>query len=81
MARPDLLEELDNPRREAGIDAGGFLGEHRLRQHHTARAGGALRRQYRDRGAAARLYALERDGDGGEGQSHDQIREYGFQSK
>ena len=44
------------------------LGQHRLRQHHRARRGRALPRQPRDRGAPARLHALERDGDGGQGQ-------------
>ena len=44
------------------------LGQHRLRQHHRDRPGRALPRQPRDRGAPARLHALERHGHGGEGQ-------------
>ena len=44
------------------------LGQHRLRQHHRAGPGRALPRQPRDRRAPARLHALERDGDGGQGQ-------------
>jgi hypothetical protein len=44
------------------------LCQHRLRQHHRARSGRALPRQSRDRRAPACLHALERDGDGGQGQ-------------
>ena len=44
------------------------LGEHRLRQHHRAGGRGAQPRQPRARRPAARLHALERDGDGGQGQ-------------
>ena len=44
------------------------LRQHRLRQHHPDRPGRALPRQPRDRGAPARLHALERDGDGRQGQ-------------
>ncbi len=45
------------------------LGQHRVRQHHPDRSGRALPRQSRDRGAPARLHALERDGDGRQGES------------
>ncbi len=45
------------------------LGQHRVRQHHPDRPGRAHAGQHRDRGAAARLHALERDGDGRQGQS------------
>ena len=44
------------------------LRQHRLRQHHPGRPGRALARQPRDRRAPAHLHALERDGDGGQGQ-------------
>ena len=44
------------------------LGQHRLRQHDRAGGRGAVPRQRRHRGAPARLHALERDGDGGQGQ-------------
>ena len=52
----------------AGRHRRAVLGQHRLRQHHSDRPGGALPRQPRCRGAAARLHALERDGDGRQGQ-------------
>jgi hypothetical protein len=41
------------------------FGQHRLREHHRARAGSALPRQHRHRKAPARLHALERHGHGG----------------
>ncbi len=44
------------------------LGDHRLRQHHRARGRAAQPRQPRTRRPPARLHALERDGDGGQGQ-------------
>ena len=52
----------------AGRHRHAVLRQHRLCQHHRARSRGALSRQPRDRGAPARLHALERDGDGGQGQ-------------
>jgi hypothetical protein len=60
-------KQLIDHARQAGIDSA-VLGQHRLRQHHPGRPGRALPGQHRDRGAPARLHALERDGDGGQGQ-------------
>ena len=58
----------DRPR-AAGRDRRSVLRQHRLRQHDSLRPGRALARQHRHRGAPARLHALERDGDGGQGES------------
>jgi pyruvate dehydrogenase E1 component len=62
-----LIEQLLEQARQEGIDLP-VLGHHRLHQHHRAAGRGTLPRQPRDRGAPARLHALERDGDGGQGQ-------------
>ena len=62
-----LLEQLIDQARQAGIDVP-FSANTGLRQHHPDRPGRAQPGQPRDRGAAARLHALERDGDGGQGQ-------------
>ena len=44
------------------------LGQHGYVNTIPSRPGGRARRQHRDRRAPARLHALERDGDGGQGQ-------------
>ena len=62
-----LLEQLLEHARQSSIDMP-FSANTGLRQHHRDRPGRALPRQHRNRGAAARLHALERHGHGGQGQ-------------
>jgi hypothetical protein len=67
--RPRALpaRTTDRPR-PAGGPRPAVLGPDGLRQHHSPRPGRALPRQPRHRRAPACLHALERDGDGGEGE-------------
>ena len=62
-----LLEQLIDQARQAGIDMP-FSANTGYVNTIPRRPGRALPRQPRDRGAPARLHALERDGDGGQGQ-------------
>ena len=64
-ACPLPARATDRPR-APGRHRHAVFGQHRLHQHHCHRAGRAHAGQRRDRGAAARLHALERDGDGRE---------------
>ena len=66
-ARPLPARAADRPG-APGRHRRAVLGQHRLRQHDPDRPGRAHPRQHRDRGAPARLHALERDGDGGQGE-------------
>jgi hypothetical protein len=66
-ARALPARDADRPR-TPGRHRRAVLGDHRLRQHDPDRPGRAHARQHRDRGAAAHDDALERDGDGREGE-------------
>ena len=66
-ARPLPARAADRPG-APGRHRRAVLGQHRLRQHDPDRPGRAHAGQHRDRGAPARLHALERDGDGRQGQ-------------
>ena len=67
-ARALPARATDRPR-APGRHRRAVLGQHGLRQHDPDRPGRAHARQHRDRGAPARLHALERDGDGRQGES------------